>query len=80
MGSSSNFDCRFDWMFYFSVVISNLLSAKMSGKITEVGDSLRSLNDGNYVPIKTNYGEPELYSVLNQINELNASAHAHIKA
>lgn len=52
----------------------------MSGKITEVGDSLRSLNDGNYVPIKTNSGEPELYSVLNQINELNASAHAHIKA
>lgn len=66
--------------FIFSVVISNLLSAKMSGKITEVGDSLRSLNDGNYVPIKTNSGEPELYSVLNQINELNASAHAHIKS
>lgn len=65
--------------FIFSIVISNLLSAKMSGKITEVSDSLRSLNEGNYVPIKTDSSEPELYSVLNQINELNASAHANIK-
>ena len=63
----------------FSVVISNLLSNKISGKINEVGNSLRSLNAGNYIPIKTDSGEIELYSVLNQINELNANTHKHIQ-
>ncbi len=62
----------------FSIVISNVLSNKISGKITEVGDSLRSLNAGNYIPIKTDSGEPELYSVLNEINQLNANTHTHI--
>lgn len=64
----------------FSVVISNLLSNKISGKINEVGNSLRSLNAGNYIPIKTDSGEIELYSVLNQINELNANTHNHIQS
>lgn len=63
----------------FSIVISNVLSNKISGKITEVGDSLRSLNAGDYKPIKTDSGEPELYSVLNEINELNANTHTHIQ-
>ena len=62
-----------------SIVISNVLSNKISGKITEVGDSLRSLNAGNYIPIKTDLGEPELYSLLNEINELNANTHTHIQ-
>ena len=62
-----------------SIVISNVLSNKISSKITEVGDSLRSLNEGNYIPIKTDSGEPELYSVLNEINELNANTHTHIQ-
>lgn len=62
-----------------SIVISNVLSNKISSKITEVGDSLRSLNAGNYKPIKTDSGEPELYSVLNQINELNANTAIHIQ-
>ena len=62
-----------------SIVISNVLSNKISGKINEVGNSLRSLNAGNYIPIKTDSGEPELYSVLNQINELNANTHTHIQ-
>ena len=62
-----------------SIVISNILSNKISRKINEVGDSLRSLNAGNYIPIKTDSGEPELYSVLNEINELNANTHTHIQ-
>ena len=62
-----------------SIILSNVLSEKISGKINEVGNSLRSLNAGNYIPIKTDSGEPELYSVLNQINELNANTHTHIQ-
>ena len=62
-----------------SIIISNVLSNKISSKITEVSDSLRSLNAGNYIPIKTDSGEPELYCVLNQINEFNANTAIHIQ-
>ena len=62
-----------------SFVLSNLLSRSVSAKVTEIGDSLKSLNSGEYVPIKTNMSEPELFGVLNQINELNANIHSHIR-
>lgn len=63
----------------FSLIFSDIISKKVTSKITDVGVSLKSLNDGNYVPIKTSSSEPELYSVLNQINELNSGIHNHIE-
>ena len=63
-----------------SFVLSNLLSRSVSTKVTEIGDSLKTLNSGEYVPIKTDMSEPELYGVLNQINELNTNIHSHIRA
>lgn len=62
-----------------SLLISKLLSDKVSGKIVEIGESLKSLNSGDYEPIKTNSSEPEFYSVLNEINELNANTHTQIQ-
>ena len=62
-----------------SFVLSNLLSRSVSTKVTEIGDSLKSLNSGEYAPIKTDMSEPELFGVLNQINELNANIHNHIR-
>lgn len=62
-----------------SFVLSQVLSGSVSVKITEIGDSLKSLNEGQYVPIRTDSSEPELYAVLNEINELNAHIHAHIR-
>ena len=62
-----------------SFVLSNLLSKSVSAKVTEIGDSLKSLNSGEYAPIKTDMSEPELFGVLNQINELNANIHSHIR-
>ncbi len=62
-----------------SFVLSNLISRNISSKVTEIGNSLRSLNDGKYTPIKTDMSEPELFGVLNQINELNANIHSHIR-
>ena len=62
-----------------SFVLSNILSQSVSSKVTEIGDSLTSLNGGEYVPIKTDMSEPELFAVLNQINELNANIHSHIR-
>ena len=62
-----------------SFVLSNVLSRSVSAKVTEIGDSLKSLNGGEYAPIKTDMSEPELFGVLNQINELNANIHNHIR-
>ena len=62
-----------------SFVLSTFISQNVSSKVTEIGDSLKSLNKGQYVPIKTDMSEPELFGVLNQINELNANIHSHIR-
>ncbi len=62
-----------------SFVLSNILSRSVSGKVTEIGESLKSLNEGEYTPIKTDMSEPELFAVLGQINELNANIHSHIR-
>ena len=62
-----------------SIILSHVLSKNISSRITQIGDSLKSLNDGEYSPIKTNMSEPEIYAVLNQINDLNANIHNHIR-
>ena len=62
-----------------SFALSTVISRNVSSKVTEIGESLKSLNEGQYAPIKTDMSEPELYGVLNQINELNANIHSHIR-
>ena len=62
-----------------SFVLSHFISRNVSSKVTEIGDSLKSLNEGKYSPIKTDMSEPELFGVLSQINELNANIHSHIR-
>ena len=62
-----------------SFVLSTFISRNISSKVTEIGESLKSLNEGQYSPIKTDMSEPELFGVLNQINELNANIHSHIR-
>lgn len=62
-----------------SFVLANLVSNSVSKKVTAIGDSLKSLNEGQYQPIKTDMSEPEFFAVLDQINELNANIHSHIR-
>lgn len=62
-----------------SFVISGVFSRSVSSKVTEIGSSLKSLNEGKYVPIKTDMSEQELFAVLNEINELNSNIHSHIR-
>ena len=62
-----------------SFVLSHFISRNVSSKVTEIGESLKSLNEGKYAPIKTDMSEPELFGVLNQINDLNANIHSHIR-
>ncbi len=61
------------------IVLSTFISPNVSSKVTEIGESLKSLNQGQYAPIKTDMSEPELFAVLNQFNELNANIHSHIR-
>lgn len=65
-----------------SLLISGLLASRLSehlpAKVREVSASLRSLNQGEYKPIKTDSGEAEFYAVFREINELNENTHQHI--
>lgn len=61
-----------------ALIISHFISHGISSRILEVGNSLKSVNKGEYVPIKADNSEPELYSVLCEINELSESTHSHI--
>ncbi len=62
-----------------SLVVSGAFSKNISNKVSEIGTSLKSLNIGNYRPIKTDSSEPELFSVLSEINTLNEGVHRHIQ-
>ncbi|MGN1095636.1 MAG: hypothetical protein ACI4QR_04540, partial [Eubacteriales bacterium] len=62
-----------------SFALSGILSVSVSDKFSEIGASLKSLNEGSYIPIKTDMSEPELFAVLDEINELNANIHSHIR-
>lgn len=61
-----------------SLFLSGVLSKNVSDAVTGIGESLKSLNEGRYVPIETNSSEPELFGVLNEINDLNENTHRHI--
>ena len=43
-----------------SFVLSTFISRNVSSKVTEIGESLKSLNEGQYAPIQTDMSEPEL--------------------
>lgn len=61
-----------------SFIISHFISVNVSEKILNVGKSLKSVNRREYVPIVADKSEPELCSVLEEINELNESTHDYI--
>lgn len=62
-----------------SYVLSYILSNSLCSKFNEISTSLKSVNDGNYTPIKTDMSEPELYSVLTEINGLNVNICSHTR-
>ena len=56
-----------------SAVIARVIAGRFSSKVTDIGYSLKSLEEGEYKPIVTDSKEPELYLVLSKINELSSS-------
>lgn len=63
-----------------SVLVSSRLSRHIAGRFSEVADSLRSLNDGQYRPLVADSKEPEWYAVFRQINEVNEKTCAVMQA
>lgn len=63
-----------------SLFVSGALSGRISAQFVEIGDSLKSLNEGDYRPIRTDSREPELFTVLCEINALSESTHQHMQS
>lgn len=64
---------------FAALLLSKLLSERLTEQFSKISDSLRSLNAGDYSPIVATTRETELYSVLTEMNELNANTHAQIR-
>ncbi len=62
-----------------AALLSRLFAAGVSGRICDIEESLKSLNEGEYRPLLTDSGDEELYSVLCQINDLNEKTHRYIR-
>lgn len=69
--------------FAVAVVVASRFSARQSHSISEkinaVGESLKSLNAGQYIPLQTDAAEQEFYSLFKEINELNEFTHEYIR-
>ncbi len=63
-----------------SVLLAKNLSDLISSEMKNIGASLKSINEDRYRPLNINENDPELYSVLCQINDLNEKTHLHIQA
>ena len=61
-----------------SAVIARVIADRFSSKVTEIGYSLKSFEEGEYKPIVTDSKEPELYMVLSKINELSGSIEQNV--
>ncbi len=61
-----------------SAFLAGRLSGRLSAKVREVSESLKSLNGGEYQPIRTDSRDPEFYAVFREINELSETTHRHI--
>ncbi len=62
-----------------AAVFADRLSKSVAKRISDIDESLKSLNSGSYVPLKTSESDDEFFAVYNEINELNESTHNHIK-
>ncbi|MBQ8429247.1 MAG: GHKL domain-containing protein [Clostridia bacterium] len=65
--------------FIISSFLAGKLSRSVSDKVLQVGESLKSLNAGEYMPLQTDTTEMEFYNVFKEINELNESTHVYMR-
>ncbi|MBQ9121854.1 MAG: PAS domain-containing protein [Clostridia bacterium] len=66
-----------------SAVIAGIFARKLSesvaNRITDISGSLKSVNNGNYMPLKTDMQDSEFYAVYDEINVLNSKTASHIR-
>ena len=60
-------------------VFARKLSESVANRITDISKSLKSVNDGNYVPLDTDMQDSEFYAVYGEINALNSKTVSHIR-
>lgn len=60
-------------------IFTRKLSSGIAKQISDISQSLKSVNGGTYEPIKPIMNDSEFFSVYNEINELNAKTLSHIK-
>ncbi len=60
-------------------IFAKKLSESVARRITDISDSLKSVNDGNYVPLNSDMQDTEFYAVYDEINILNSKTVAHIR-
>ncbi len=56
------------------------LSESIAGRITDIAVSLKSVNEGDYIPLSPGDADIEFASVYNEINELNSKTAAHLQS
>ena len=66
-----------------SAIVAGIFAKKLSDgvakRITDISKSLKSVNDGNYIPLNTSMQDNEFYSVYDEINMLNSNTVSHIR-
>lgn len=60
-------------------VFAKKLSENVANRITDISKSLKSVNDGNYIPLETDMHDNEFYAVYDEINTLNSKTVLHIR-
>ena len=60
-------------------VFAKKLSESVASRITDISQSLKSVNDGNYIPLDTDMQDSEFYAVYGEINALNSKTVSHIR-
>ena len=66
-----------------SAIVAGVFAKKMSDgvakRITDISKSLKSVNNGNYIPLETSMQDSEFYSVYDEINMINSNTIAYIR-
>ena len=66
-----------------SAIVAGIFAKKLSDgvakRITDISKSLKSVNDGNYIPLNTSMQDNEFYSVYDEINMINSNTVSHIR-
>lgn len=56
------------------------LSESVTNRITDISKSIKSINNGNYIPLKSDMQDSEFYALYQEINTINNKTISHIRS